>query len=62
MDGPGTSQVAKGNVQLLLIAAKSGKTLMQGTGFGESEWRSKKGVLRKVFQSILAKAFGSSTG
>ena len=56
------SQVAKGNVQLLLIASKSGKTLMQGTGFGESEWRSKKGVLRKVFHSILAKAFGSPTG
>lgn len=55
------SQVAKGNVQLLLIASKSGKILMQGAGFGESEWRSKKGVLRKVFQSILAKAFGSST-
>jgi len=55
------SQVSKGGVQLTLIASKSGKVLMQAAGFGESEWRAKKGVLRKVFQSILTKVLGPPT-
>lgn len=46
-----------GSVQLAIIAADSGKVLMQGAGHGQSELRSKRGVIGKTFDRILAQVF-----
>ena len=54
------SSIAKGSAELHLVRASDGKALMRGSGFGESEFRSGKGVVRKVFRQILSKTFGSS--
>jgi len=53
------SSVAKGNVELILLGAADGKTLFKGSGFGESEWRTGKGVALKIVREILIKTFGS---
>jgi hypothetical protein len=53
------SSVSKGSVELHLLRASDGKALLRGSGFGESEFRSGKGVVRKVFRQILREAFGS---
>ena len=52
------SSVAKGSAELHLVRASDGKALMRGSGFGKSEFRSGKGVVRKVFRQILSKTFG----
>jgi hypothetical protein len=46
-----------GSVQLAIIAAESGKTLMEGTGYGQSELRSRKGVIGRTFAEIVNRAF-----
>ena len=52
------SQVAKGNVELVLLGGADGKVLFKGSGFGESEWRTGKGVVLKILREILIKTFG----
>jgi len=49
--------VAKGRVELLVVGGTDGKVLLRGTGFGESDLRSQKGVIRKIFRQVLIKAF-----
>lgn len=50
-------KVNQGKVTLLIVDGASGKMLMQGTGHGESEFRSGKGVAWKIFKEILDEAF-----
>ncbi len=53
-------EVAQGRVTLLFVDGAAGKFLMQGSGKGESEFRSGKGIAWKVFREILEKAFGGN--
>lgn len=53
-------EVNQGRVTLLFVDGATGKILMKGTGKGESEWRSGKGVAWKIFKEILDKAFSGS--
>ena len=46
------------SIRFVLIRALDGKVVMKGTGFGESEWRTGKGVMLKLFHQILLKALG----
>lgn len=46
-----------GSVQLAIVSATSGKVLMQGSGHGQSELRSKRGVIGKTFDRILDQVF-----
>ena len=46
-----------GSVQLAIVSAESGKLLMQGYGHGQSELRTKRGVIGKTFDNILDKVF-----
>jgi hypothetical protein len=46
-----------GSVQLAIISAATGKALMEGTGYGESSARPKRGVIGKTFNLILDKTF-----
>jgi len=52
------SPVAKGSVELVLVGAADGKMLFKGSGFGQSEWRTGKGVVLKIVREILIKTFG----
>ena len=54
----GSDEVSKGSVELVLMKADTGKTIVKGVGFGESEWYGQKGVIAKTFRKILAEAFG----
>jgi hypothetical protein len=51
------SKRSSGSVQLAVVAADSGKTLMEATGFGESTARPKRGVIGKTFNQIFDRAF-----
>lgn len=53
-----TEKIAKGTLEVSIVSTKTGKPLMKGKGFAESEFRGGKGVLGKTFQKILRKAFG----
>lgn len=55
----GSDDVAQGSVELLLIRADTGKAVVKGIGFGESEWHGEKGVIAKTFRKILAQAFST---
>ena len=46
-----------GSVQLAIVSAETGRVLMEGTGYGQSELRSKKGVIGKTFAEIVDRAF-----
>lgn len=46
-----------GSVQLVIISADNGKLLMRGIGHGESELRSKRGVVGSTFDRILDQVF-----
>ena len=52
------SDVSTGSLHLTLVDAKTGRTLMDAAGFGESDLRSRKGVVKHTIQEILLKAFG----
>ena len=52
-------EYSKASAELRLIRASDGKVLLQGTGFGESDFRAGKGVVRKIFRQILKEAFGA---
>lgn len=54
------SERNSGSVQLAIIAADTGKVLMEGSGHGQSELRSKKGVIGKTFAEIVDRAFPPS--
>jgi hypothetical protein len=49
--------VAKGEVELLIVSAQDGKTLLSGRGFGETDWRTEKGVLSKALDKLFHEAF-----
>jgi hypothetical protein len=51
------SRRTSGSVQLAIVSADTGKTLMEGTGFGESTARPKRGVIGKAFNQIIDRAF-----
>lgn len=54
------SKKSSGSVQLAIVSAATGKVLMQGTGFGESSARPKRGVIGKTFNEILNRTFTPS--
>lgn len=49
-----------GSVQLAIVSAETGKVLMEGSGFGESSARPKRGVVGKSFNLILDRTFTPS--
>jgi len=53
----GFGSSSTGGAELVFIRAGDGKQIIRGEGFGESGFRSQKGVVRKIFRRILAQAF-----
>ncbi len=48
--------IAKGGVEIAILSAKDGKLLLKGTGFGETDWKTEKGVLSKVLEKLFERA------
>jgi hypothetical protein len=46
-----------GSVQLAIVAAGTGRTLMEGSGYGESSARPKRGVIGKIFNLMFDQTF-----
>lgn len=54
------SKKNSGCVQLAIVSAETGKVLMEGSAFGESSARPKRGVVGKSFNLILDRTFTPS--
>jgi hypothetical protein len=57
--GMSQTAIVKGKVEFLIVRATSGEVLVRGIGYGESEWRTDKGVLWNIFRRIIHKALKS---
>ena len=55
------SPVQVGSVQLALVRASDGRPILKGSGYGQSEWRTRKGVVSRVFHDILAAGLSTSS-
>ena len=52
-------QLAKGGMEFNLVSIENNKMLMKAVGFGETDWKTSKGVLRTLIEKSLREAFGN---